>query len=73
MIRPKYITTTLTRGAGRMAMSVSRQSTAAMTATVRMKVSTVSAQYITPGPSIMRTALRSLVERAMMSPVRVRE
>ena len=32
----------------------------------------VSNQYITPGPSIMRTAFRSLVARAMMSPVRVR-
>ena len=32
----------------------------------------VSSEYIKPGPSIMRTALRSLVARAMMSPVRVR-
>ena len=32
----------------------------------------VLAEYMMPGPSNMRTAFRSLVARAMMSPVRVR-
>ncbi len=32
----------------------------------------VFAVYMMPGPTSMRTALRSLVARAMMSPVRVR-
>ena len=43
-----------------------------MMAMASRKVRLVSNQYMTPGPSIMRTALRSLVARAMMSPVRVR-
>jgi hypothetical protein len=43
-----------------------------MMAMARAKVRPVSKQYMTPGPSIMRTAFRSLVARAMMSPVRVR-
>ena len=33
---------------------------------------TPPAEYITAGPSIMRTAFRSFVARAMMSPVRYR-
>ncbi len=33
---------------------------------------TVLAEYMMAGPSSMRTAFRSLVARAMMSPVRVR-
>ena len=32
----------------------------------------VFAEYMMAGPSSMRTAFRSLVARAMMSPVRVR-
>ncbi len=32
----------------------------------------VFAVYMMPGPTSMRTAFRSLVARAMMSPVRVR-
>ena len=56
-----------------MPYSASRQSTLSMTETARIKVRLVSAQYMTPGPNIMRTALRSFVDRAMMSPVRVRE
>ncbi len=43
-----------------------------MMAMASMNVRLVSNQYMTPGPSIMRTAFRSLVARAMMSPVRVR-
>ena len=43
-----------------------------ITAMASTKVRLVSVQYITPGPSIMRTAFRSLVARAMMSPVRLR-
>ena len=41
-----------------------------MTATDRMSMMLVSVQYMRPGPSIMRTAFRSFVLRAMMSPVR---
>ena len=55
-----------------MANSASRQSTRIMMTMASTKVRLVSNQYMTPGPSIMRTAFRSLVARAMMSPVRVR-
>ena len=72
MARPKQITARLTAGAGRTASSASRQSERTMTAMASTNVRLVSHQYITPGPSIMRTAFRSLVARAMMSPVRVR-
>ena len=70
--RPNRMTARLTAGAGMTANSARRQSTRVMMAMARMKVRLVSNQYMTPGPSIMRTALRSLVARAMMSPVRVR-
>ena len=72
MARPKKITARLTAGAGRTASSARRQSTETMMAMASTKVRLVSNQYMTPGPSIMRTAFRSLVARAMMSPVRVR-
>ena len=72
-MRPKKMTAKLTSGAGRMASKVSRQSVDAITAMASTKVRLVSVQYMTPGPSIMRTAFKSLVARAMMSPVRRRE
>ena len=59
-----------TSGAGISAIRVSLTSVLSMIAQAMMSVMTVSVQYMTPGPSIMRTAFRSLVERAMMSPVR---
>ncbi len=67
------ITATLTTGAGRMHDQRQPPIDESITAMESTKVSAVSHQYITPGPSIMRTAFRSLVARAMMSPVRVRE
>ena len=70
--RPKKMTMTETSGAGESAHSVSRQSTLAITATASTKVSDVSAQYIIAGPSIILTAFRSFVQRAIRSPVRER-
>jgi hypothetical protein len=70
---PPTSTATLTSGAGDSAIRVSGQSTVSMAAMASTNSSEVSLQYMTPGPSIMRTALRSLVARAMMSPVRKRE
>ena len=67
---PNSITAMLTSGAGIRQTSVSFQSTDIITATEITAVNMVSVQYIIPGPSIIRTAFRSLVERAMMSPVR---
>ena len=72
MARPKRITATLTSGAGSTAKKARRQSVVTITAMASRKVMLVSVQYMMPGPSIMRTAFRSLVARAMMSPVRVR-
>ena len=51
-------------------MRVSGQSTLDMTAIEKISVKPVSNRYIRPGPSIIRTAFRSFVDRAMMSPVR---
>ena len=70
MRRPKSTTATLTSGAGIRQNSVSRQSTRAITPIKKTAVKKVSVKYMMPGPSIMRTAFRSLVARAMMSPVR---
>ena len=70
MRRPKYTTTKLTTGAGSSTVTASTQSTFTMMATEKIRVKTVSVEYITPGPSAMRTALRSLVARAMRSPTR---
>ena len=61
----------VTAGSGISAMSVSRQSIASMTETAITKPSAVLAKYMTAGPTIMRTALRSLVARDMRSPVRL--
>ena len=59
-----------TFAAGISAQSMSLQSVQLITAMANRNVNIVSVQYITPGPSIIRTAFRSLVARDMMSPVR---
>ena len=43
-----------------------------ITATARTKVTIVVALYMIPGPSTMRTLLRSFVQRDISSPVRLR-
>jgi len=70
--RPNTNTARLTNGAGISATSVSGQSTHSITLTDSTSVSDVSNQYMTPGPSIIRTAFMSLVARARISPVRMR-
>jgi hypothetical protein len=72
MRRPNTITAIDTSGAGASAIKVKRTSACSITATERINVTLVSVQYMIPGPSIMRTAFKSLVLRAMMSPVRYR-
>ena len=52
-------------------MSVSRASIDSMRMMATTKVRMVLAEYITDGPTIIRTALRSLVARDIRSPVRV--
>src|SRR5450631_2372426 len=66
MARPKKITARLTSGAGKIASTASRQSTVTMTTIASRKVRLVSVQYMMPGPSIMRTAFRSLVARPVI-------
>ena len=62
----------LTMGSGRKAHSVSFGLMLSMNARAPAVNTMVLAEYMMPGPSSMRTAFRSLVARAMMSPVRVR-
>ena len=52
--------------------SVSSQLIASMKASEPTVTATVSAGYMTPGPSTMRTALMSFDARDMKSPVRNR-
>ncbi len=52
--------------------SVNRTSMASIIASAATNVSSVLAEYMTDGPTIMRTALRSLVARDIRSPVRLR-
>ena len=61
----------MTPGSGSRATRVSRKSIQNMIPTAMTKPSTVLAKYITAGPTIMRTAARSLVARDMRSPVRL--
>ncbi len=70
MAVPKYFTEIDTHGSGTSATSVSRQSSLNIAASATMSVKIVSDRYITDGPIIIRTALRSLVARDMRSPVR---
>ena len=51
---------------------MSRGLIASMNPSDASAVTTVLTKYITPGPSIMRTAARSFVVRDMRSPVRSR-
>ena len=57
--------------AGTIASSVSLTLIVAMHAIAKMPPATVLVRYMMAGPDAMRTAPRSLVRRAMMSPVRV--
>ncbi len=67
---PKYQTVTDTSGSGSSAISVSSASIDSINRIATTKTRTVLAEYITAGPIIMRTALRSLVARDIRSPVR---
>ena len=62
----------VTDGNGSSAISVSRALIDSITASATTNVSAVVAAYMTAGPTIMRTALRSLVARDIRSPVRRR-
>ena len=62
----------LTTGKGRKAYNVNFELMDSMKASAPAVNTMVFAEYMIAGPSNMRTALRSLVARAMMSPVRVR-
>jgi hypothetical protein len=67
---PKYLTEIETNGSGMSAMSVSRTSIE----NIRINATTITMivvdEYMTAGPIIIRTALRSLVARDIRSPVR---
>ena len=62
----------LKMGSGAKAKSVSRGLMLNMKTSAPAVNTMVLAVYMMPGPTNMRTAFRSLVARAMMSPVRVR-
>ena len=68
---PKYCTSTLAMGNGTKAKRVSLGEMRSMNGKAAAAVNTmVFAEYMMAGPSSWRTAERSLVVRAMMSPVR---
>ena len=60
----------LASGVGASATSVSQGLMRNMKTSAKMLRKMVFTLYMSPGPSSMRTAFRSLVMRAMMSPVR---
>ena len=62
----------LTIGRGKKAYRVSLGLIESMKASAPAVNTIVFAEYMIAGPSSMRTAFRSLVARAIMSPVRVR-
>jgi len=62
----------LAMGSGRNAKRVSLGLMASMNASAPAVNTSVLAEYMMAGPSSMRTAFRSLVARAMISPVRLR-
>ena len=70
MALPKYFTLTDTSGSGMSAISVRRASIDDIRMIATANTRMVLAEYITAGPIIMRTALRSLVARDIRSPVR---
>ena len=71
MALPNNLTEIDTSGSGISAISVSQGSIDSITAIATMKVRTVEAEYMIDGPTIIRTALRSLVARDIRSPVRL--
>ena len=72
MRAPKYCTKTDAKGRGRKAKSVRRGLILSMKGSAKAMKTMVLAEYMMAGPRSWRTALRSLVECAMMSPVRWR-
>ena len=68
--RPNTVTETDTNGSGSSATSVSHGSMESIRMMATTNTSVVCVAYITDGPAIMRTALRSLVARDIKSPVR---
>ena len=67
---PKYLTEIDTNGSGTSETSVSHRSIDHIMPSATTNVSSVLAEYMTEGPIIIRTALRSLVARDIRSPVR---
>ena len=72
MVLPKNHTATATIGAGNKTHRVSEGESMTMMRMAMIMVTNVVALYMMPGPSTMRTALRSLVARDISSPVRLR-
>ncbi len=72
MRAPKYCTSTEAKGSGTKAKSVSRGLMRIMNGSAAAVKTMVLAEYMMAGPRSWRTAFRSLVVRAMMSPVRWR-
>jgi hypothetical protein len=70
MRSPKYHTENETSGSGISVIRVRRGLIAIMNAIAATATAQVLKRYRMPGPSIMRTAARSLVARDMISPVR---
>ena len=70
ILRPIVCTSTLASGSGTSATSVRNGLMRNRKMTAPIENSTVLALYMIAGPSNMRTAFRSFVMRAMMSPVR---
>ena len=70
MALPKVLTATETSGNGSNATRVSTGSIDSINATDTTNIITVLAMYMMAGPTIMRTAFRSLVARDIRSPVR---
>ena len=67
---PNIFTVIDTIGSGSSTMSVSRTSSENMSDRLTTAVMSVLARYMTAGPTIMRTELRSFVARDIRSPVR---
>src|SRR6185503_18374814 len=70
MALPKYLTEIETSGSGINDHSVNLASIESISVSATTKVRRVLAEYITAGPTIIRTAFRSLVARDIRSPVR---
>ena len=70
MAVPNILTVIDTIGSGISTMSVSRTSSENIRERLTTAVISVFARYMTAGPTIMRTELRSFVARDIRSPVR---